>query len=87
MANYRHITLTWPSGERVITIVEDLEVNGELLRLKMLYRLKVKMGRRLSDKELARYPRVGLETTVKVLGPAKCRPLSAAFGRGSGGPV
>lgn len=87
MADYRHVTLTWPSGERVLTIVEDREVNSELMRLQMTYGLKVKMGRRLSDAELARYPRIGLEQVVDIVGPPSPRPLSPDFGRGSGAPV
>jgi len=87
MDNYRHVTLTWPSGERILTIVEDLEVNPELMRLQMRYGFKVKMGRRLSDAELARYPRIGLERVVDVVGPPAARPLSPEFGRGSAGPV
>ena len=87
MINYRHVTLIYPDGRQVKSITEEKEVYGDLLRLQMLYGLKVRLGRRVSDRELAQYPGVGVERPAIQKGAVPARPLSPDFGRGSGDPI
>lgn len=87
MTKYRYVTLTYPDGRQVKSVVKDKDVHPELLRLQMLYGLKVRLGRFASDKELAQYPGVGLKQPAIPPDVRASRPLSPDFGRGSGTPV
>lgn len=87
MVNYRRVTLTYLSGDKVKTIVEESEHYPALLALQRTHGIKSKVGRRLSDADLACYPGVGLESPVSRKGATPARPLSPDFGRGSGAPI
>jgi len=87
MTDYRHVTLTYLCGDKVKTIVEEAEHYPALVALQRTYGIKSKLGRRLSDVQLAQYPTVGLESPVSRKGAPPARPLSPDFGRGSGAPV
>lgn len=87
MANYRWLTITYPDGSKVRTIVEVRDVNPELLRLQMMYGLKAKLGQRLNPPDSAYFDRVNSQRVARRKGAEPARPLSSDMGRGSGGPI
>lgn len=87
MSQYRYITIVFQGGHQVRTVVKDEELNPELYRLQMLYRAKIRVGRRLPADKAALWDELEARQAVHPKGAVPARPLSPDFGRGSGAPV
>jgi len=74
MADYRHVTITFPGGRVVNTILEEGDASPELTNLRLLYGARVRIGERLSPDEAHYIEKVQKQTYSATRKPRKCQP-------------
>lgn len=87
MSQYRYVKIIFRDGREVRSVVKENELNPELTRLQLFYKVKIRVGRRLPADKAALLDELEAQQAVHRKEAVPARPLSADFGRGRGGPI
>lgn len=80
MAEYRHLTITYPDGREVRTIARDEGEMDDLRTLQLFYGAKLTFGRHLKGRQLEDYLRLERERAARATRPDPAKQMKANFG-------
>jgi hypothetical protein len=87
MSRYRWAVLKYPDGSKARVIVEEHEVYADLITLWRNHGIRFRVGPPASKEVAAAFTALKRREGGRAERGISPRPLSADFGRGSGGPI